>query len=291
MTGNGSHVLMSNRVYLYAEKAPWVPSGKSIQGALEYDPATDLVRCHECGEWFKSVGRHAYLSHGQSAREYKIKHGLNQSSSLIAEDTRVRLMEAAKPSPEFLDNAGRVAPLKHVKQKFIRRMEIRNRKGACPAQILARIQRLADIYGRTPTAAELSKGGVHRKTVLHVLNVSDMASALSLAGLTARTSGDHLSKPKGRSPYKYSKEILVELIRDFVVRNERLPQASDMRRGMFPRETMFKKYFGSWRDACIASGFGALWKGRGGDRSKNASHARSMLFPDQLRELRAASRH
>ena len=37
-------VLFNDKVFLYKQKAPFVPSGMSIQGGLEWDPEQDKIR-------------------------------------------------------------------------------------------------------------------------------------------------------------------------------------------------------------------------------------------------------
>jgi hypothetical protein len=81
---HAEQVLIRGKVFLYKQKAPFVPSGKSVLGALEYDEATDRVRCHECGEWFGSVGQHARRAHMLSPKDYNARHGLRLGASLCA---------------------------------------------------------------------------------------------------------------------------------------------------------------------------------------------------------------
>jgi len=60
---------------------PGDPSGYGNYGELWL---TDLgYLCHECGEWFVSVGIHLQR-HGLSAAEYRRKHGLRPGQSLRA---------------------------------------------------------------------------------------------------------------------------------------------------------------------------------------------------------------
>ena len=67
-----------------SEPAVGAPSGHGRYGLLDVDG--DLVLCHECGGWYRSVGSHAARSHGMTARDYKITHGLPLRSPLMAPD-------------------------------------------------------------------------------------------------------------------------------------------------------------------------------------------------------------
>lgn len=69
-------------------------SGFGIYGALtEVD---GKLLCHECGEFWVSLGRHAVHHHEMSARDYKIKHGLPVSKSIMASPVREKMSEHAK---------------------------------------------------------------------------------------------------------------------------------------------------------------------------------------------------
>lgn len=83
-------VIIRGHVFDYAEKAPFVTSGKSVLGALEYNPETETVKCHECGEWFSSIGKHCFHIHEIPAVDYKVKHGLQQITPLDCPAITVR---------------------------------------------------------------------------------------------------------------------------------------------------------------------------------------------------------
>ena len=71
------HVLIRGHVFKWEEKEPFVQSGVSVAGAVEYDFANDKLRCHECGEWFLNLGSHIAQYHQMKTEEYRLKHGLN----------------------------------------------------------------------------------------------------------------------------------------------------------------------------------------------------------------------
>src|SRR5438552_814235 len=96
MAKHSPHVLVDGSVYLYRDKAPFIPAGRSVLGALEYNQADDTLKCHECGVFTGMLGRHAAIRHKIPARQYKRKFGLNQSTALVSETVRTRLAEAAK---------------------------------------------------------------------------------------------------------------------------------------------------------------------------------------------------
>ena len=50
--------------------------------------------CHICGRSFNKLLNHVWQKHGLSAREYKIKFGLNVSHGIISQATREKLQES-----------------------------------------------------------------------------------------------------------------------------------------------------------------------------------------------------
>lgn len=84
-----THVLIRGHKFTYAEKSPFVRSGESLLGAIEYDEATDQTKCHECGEFFRGMGNHV-KAHGISRFEYNTKHGLRVRSPLSGLSVRQR---------------------------------------------------------------------------------------------------------------------------------------------------------------------------------------------------------
>src|SRR4051812_44274200 len=79
-----THVLIGGIVFPRAEKAPYVMSGHSVLGGLEYNEEKDRVKCHKCGNWFRRLGRHLSQVEGISSSQYKRDHGLRQSTTLAS---------------------------------------------------------------------------------------------------------------------------------------------------------------------------------------------------------------
>lgn len=280
------HVLIKNRVYLYAEKGPWVASGKSVQGALEYDQERDLVKCHECGDWFKSVGVHSEQAHNLTAREYKAKHGLSRKTALISEGTRAKFIK--HHSGRICLNPCRTGSLKGCRASEVRygmAAEGRNLKRNCQAQLIARVNEIASKLGRTPTESELQSSGVNPRTLCKVLSVRNTSAAMEMAGLAPRAKGNPGWQAARPSSKKYSKSFLIESIRNFYVEHQRVPSRSDHLRGLLPCASVFVGYFGSMKSALVEAGFGLCLLKPG--QKPRSSDARPVFFPDQMRELKA----
>lgn len=74
-----AHGLIGKEVFIWREKIPYVASGAAVRGVLALDPTKTKVMCHDCGQWFKTLGQHVLkcpVTGGQSGREYRLRHGL-----------------------------------------------------------------------------------------------------------------------------------------------------------------------------------------------------------------------
>lgn len=217
-------------------------NGYGYQGVLLYDELDGSVQCHLCGKWFQSLGHHVNRVHDMKSSEYKYKVGLNQSSALISEKLRERLIASGRASlqqrTENLQNSKKT-PRKESKYPSNSR-EKQNKTGNCPMQLLDRIKEKAEELGRVPTALELEKT-VSKKTIKMVFG--SMEKAIILAGYTPRKKGEGVS-------YKtYTKDEIINIMRNFKDTHNREPLMSDSKRGLLPSWGAFVTHFGSFTNA------------------------------------------
>lgn len=232
-------IRLSGATVLYESKAPFVPSGVSILGAIEYDEVEDKLRCHECGEWFYFLGPHLNAKHGMDSRAYKLKHGLKIGTALVCE--RVRQDNAAR---------GKIRnPLAGIKtrggvgiRKGVIKSEYRNVKGLCQAQVIDRLKKLGEQLGRVPTQLEMEQSGLRPHNFRRMFSCSAKELVI-LAGMTPRT-----------RVLAYSDFALIEMLRDFFAAHKRVPTVSDHRRKLLPSRESFAYHFGSWQNALRAAG-------------------------------------
>lgn len=184
-------VIIRGHVFDYAEKAPFVLSGKSLFGAVEYDSDLEKVKCHECGEWFRYIaGTHLRFSHELSPLDYRLRHGINVRSPLCAPSFSV--MRSGQHTPTVAQTAKLVQAGREYKRVNGNNLTNRNRphyeranaNSRCQAQTLFRMQVLAAGFGRTPTAKELS--AAHIDQPLLVRNFGSIEAAMRLAELQPR---------------------------------------------------------------------------------------------------------
>lgn len=237
-------------VFDYADKAPFVPSGKSLQGVLEIDPAAQTIRCHECGDWFLALGVHL-RGHGLSVRDYKIKHGLCFRTSLFGRDLPLRVpmqARAVDPGRRLVkyreDVAAGIRPARVERERYVERNNI---KGICPAQLLDRLRALTTDLGRQPTVEEMASNGLGYATL--VKRFGSIKNAMLKAGcghISFRTKGKNIGTP--------TKEAVLQSLREFTRDYRRAPRGDDFRLGLLPKRHFFVRTFGSMAAALSSIG-------------------------------------
>ena len=159
-----SHVLIHGHPFPIAEKAPFMQSGQSLLGAIEYDEALDQTKCHECGAWLNGLGNHIRAKHSINKAEYNRLHGLRPSSPISSLGTRAKHRVVAKQhggpgrgvqSREAREAVKRSTIARTGKSVTPRVVENHNLKARCTAQMLFRIQVLAATIGHTPTHQDI----------------------------------------------------------------------------------------------------------------------------------------
>lgn len=241
---NQRYVIVCGDVFRWAEKEPFVPSGKSVLGAIEYDRDAETVKCHECGKWMHSISQGHLKVHGVSAREYKINHGLFQKTPLMSpvRVARMRWGRDSKVLDRLRAQSRAIAPRKARGIETAGWAEAQNRNGVCRAQVLAAIKTKA-ILGRCPTEADIGQRFV-RAAQRHFRSWS---SACAAAGFRPNAYG------KGRP--EIDRATLLETLRDYYVLNGRVPRARDCgRRARLCCLSTYCKEFGTWGSALEAAG-------------------------------------
>lgn len=179
------YVLLHGSIFPTREKAPFGRSGASLSGALEYDPATGTVKCHECGEFFLRLYRHINVVHGMAVRDYRKKHGLSQSSELSKPSEPIPM-----PRRPFAkrDLRKAIATRRRNKSRYhVVSVETMNLKSKCRAQILFRLAALGTRLGRTPKTAEIRAEGLSTGTLCNIFG--SRRKAIEMAAMTPRRPG------------------------------------------------------------------------------------------------------
>lgn len=213
-------VIIRGHVFSYDEKAPFVLSGRSVLGALEYDEGDDGVKCHECGEWFQCISfTHLKFKHKMKVGEYKERHGFNAGTGLctplFSETRRAGSKqggaEYAARRTAVLIEAGREHKRIHGTNKTNRvpQLERANTLGRCQAQMIWRIQLIAAEVGRTPTIKEIEEQGFDEPLVIR--RFGSYTKMFQSAGLESRPYGKRTFHDFGKLPDGFpSKEQLLD---------------------------------------------------------------------------------
>lgn len=192
-------VIIAGQVFPYTEKAPFVFSGMSVLGAIEYDSDEDLLRCHECGNWYGSLASHISLGEhdNMTVREYKQRHGLNYKTALLCFRQRaMRSTVARKHLPQVRKTLPKGNTLGSSHQSLERTTrtgaavlkvtvkresaEARNKTSTCQAQIAFRLKSLAATLGRTPTGADIEQIGLSISTIFSVFGIAKLSEVKAL---------------------------------------------------------------------------------------------------------------
>lgn len=140
-----------------------VASGCSIRGMMEVNASKNLVKCHECGKWFLSVGAHIPLSHGMNSESYRQKHGLRKGSSLSSPNHGKRmckiLTRTHSPAKSQTRTTAGASLVAHRRPDYIPSYEeYHNLRMGCMAQLTCRITKMAALLGRCPSVKEMQDG-------------------------------------------------------------------------------------------------------------------------------------
>jgi hypothetical protein len=132
----------SGYVKLYNYKEPYMKfvGGFGYQGTILFDGETQKIQCHFCGNWYDFLAPHIAAEHNMRASEYKSIVGLNQSTALISEKHREKLI--ANGLNKRLQNLRNRRGKKHSlesRKKIAetlknRTREKENKSGTCPEQ-------------------------------------------------------------------------------------------------------------------------------------------------------------
>ncbi len=216
----------SGFVKIYDYKEPFMPfrEGYGFLGALMFDGESDKVQCHFCGEWFHQLGNHLHKEHNMSASQYKEAVDLRQTTALIGEELRAKMIVSGQERFKNLKpGTKKTEEQKRKISESLRKntMQTKNQRATCPLQLIDRLQKRAKELGRTPTTDEIS--------FLEPLKLTygTYTEACRIAGLEIRPVGQNVSY-EGRS--EFTLERLIQVFTDYYVTGRKMPKGTDVAR-------------------------------------------------------------
>lgn len=263
----------------YKEPLSAVEDGYGYYGTVSVTKDGEYVQCHICGGLYHSLPGHIWNEHDMKTRDYKKQFGLTSTTAMVSEEQRQKLKygyleylksltpeekEAYLQKQRAFARVGRKARSKVKTSK--ESLEAKNKKGTCPQQILAKIQECADAIGKTPSKNEFIKYCNSQRYVHLIYKVfGSWTNALDIAGLR-KNQINTPHKRFGKHRYSYTDEELLDYLREYTVREKRIPTTTDFRRGLLPSMKTYVRRFGSVPDARIQAGCNELLEdARGGD--------------------------
>jgi len=266
---SAEYVLIRGAVFRMEDKVPFENSGYSIKGAFEFDPSRERIRCHHCGDWFKSVAAHL-VSASMNVDNYRIEHGLLKKTGLVVPSISASIRERTISMMAQRDPSHLAAIMGSVRRSppLGPRDEYRNSVNRCDLQITEQFRSLSVELGRPPLLREFSnKFGAAGASVI-TQRLGGIAGVCNRLGIDPNpTHGG-----SGHGPI-FTKQILIDSLRDFYARNGRLPRCKEYSQFGIPSMRTYTKVFGSMANAYVESGFGHFIRA-GVKRSVKSSYQR-----------------
>jgi hypothetical protein len=229
--------------------------GHGYRGVLLFDGSSDRVQCHFCGSWEQNLPAHLWYSHKTKAMVYKKMVGLGKRTALISETIREKLIASGHEQRMNNLRPGKKLTAEQRKKiakglaEYYKTTEMQNVHGTCPLQLITKLRTLAEKLGRAPKHDEIPSYESYMKVFGSVKN------ALLRAGITPRKSGVNVTwragkqKNVGTIDQRYTRELVLGMVRDFMKEHGRDPSISDCRRGLLPSHSTFTTMFGGLRAA------------------------------------------
>lgn len=237
----------------YKEPLLAIPKSKGYgyYGAISVTINGEKMQCHICGKLYFNVASHARQAHKTSPKDYRERFKLQYTTSLISEVERDRMKQTALkyfvsiPAKERVEMRRKaMIGLKKWRKSHIRNqpketLESKNKKGTCPDQLLAKIIEVSKKLGATPTLAQfIEQTGGQRYKHLVFKVFGSWNEALKRAKLVREEKRPHIYK-------RYTTDELLDYLSLYYQENNRIPTATDCKRGLIPEYGTYQRRFGS----------------------------------------------
>ena len=237
-------------------------SGFGYLGCILQFKDESKIQCHICGKMFGNLGCHTSQAHKIKSKEYRKKFSLCWNTKLVSNKTRNNLISAyLSHSKANRDEWRKKAYEAYLKsdfkkfsstkgKKFEMSMEVKNKRGSCPDQILEEIKKYHQETGKVPSQNDfISKFPIGKRyTRLAERTFGSWGKAVEACGLEKRRIG------KGEYKPEYDRETLKEIIINVSKSKGRVIRYSDLLMGELPHYTTYTRHFGTLEKARQESG-------------------------------------
>lgn len=233
--------------------------GHGYYGVVMYSRDRKMIQCHICGKMYRSLGSHVLGAHGVTVDKYREDFDLAASTKLIGEETRDMFVDSynqtkrkylkgwLEKDPEERRQQIILANKNRVGSKM--RLEIKNKRGSCPDQLLDKIRKLKRKLGKVPSVKDFKREYNQKFVGTIYYTFGSWGEACKLAGLKSQ---------KAQHADRYSRKNLIRYMQDFYKRNNRTPTNSDMERGLLPSANTYRRKFGQLNQARYEAGIPLL---------------------------------
>jgi len=246
--------------YNYKEPLEPIKNGFGYMGVVLSNKEETRIQCHICGKLFEEVGTHARQAHKIKVKEYKQKFGLSFNTSLISESIRtarkIRTLKwlatmSPKERAHQRERARQGIIEWHRKQRlkhgakypdFKLSLEVKNKRGTCPDQLLYKIKVVAEKLGHSPSLSEFVDYYQSQRFLATIIKT--FGSWINAKKMAGHGEPLPLGNPKGFKKPKYHDEELLEYLQMFYKENKKIPTETDARRGLIPSSSLYKRRFG-----------------------------------------------
>lgn len=225
-----------------------IKDGHGFLGVILRNKVDDTIQCHICGEWFKLLSQHISGKHKIKVLEYRYKYGLPLSYPLCSKSYSANSSKNGLKNKNWLKKMtperARAQQAKVGKKAFrwAKHSPAKtNMLGACDEQLQKRFTIIADTLGHEPGYREIEE---HDPPLMPLIR-----NRYGNLNKFRETFGFEVHKKNKKC--EYSDGNLLGLIREFVLKNKRIPTSRDCKS---PSCSVYRRRFGSWNKAVLKAG-------------------------------------
>jgi len=136
--------------------------GYGYPGVILERTSDGKIQCHECGDWFETLGNHTLTAHKLTAQEYKKKYSLRKKDVLISRSMKTKQSKNHKRHNRLtLKSLCKRKRIKAARKSYENNLTAKytlaalNDKGLCPDQINHRFDVVACLLKKQPSLKDI----------------------------------------------------------------------------------------------------------------------------------------